>query len=465
MKKIMTANFTKIFLLFLAFIFAQSFFRGLSTTYNYYMASFWGNFLTFNTELSAFLSFIFAFLFVLSIVRDKRTKPIFPSLRQLDLSLLLFTSFFSIFMTYNLLRNYESGSLTFILSLLTMFLTGLVFWEVFLRIKERNLHFLWPTFIRRMAEKKALLFAMGLPLAGIFLYFLVSVLTWFIIPVMRTNSGLIVRMPNNHTIFNHLLLSSFLALLFAAMTFLMDFILKEDQNYEKTNQEKLRAERFKAELITNMSHDMKTPLTSLINYVDLLKKLPIDQPKFKEYTEVLDRKSLRLKHLIVDLLEASKIGTGNVQLNFEVIDVTEMLGQIAGEFEEDFLEKELTLVLRLPDYPCFLNIDSQHFYRVLENLLSNSLKYSLEKTRVFLELREKEGQVEIQLKNTSKAPIDIESSELTEQFIRGERARTQEGHGLGLYISKNLVELMQGQFKVQVTGDLFVAELIFSPEV
>ncbi|MEY8457940.1 sensor histidine kinase [Lactococcus ileimucosae] len=312
-----------------------------------------------------------------------------------------------------------------------------------------------------MAEKKALLFAMGLPLAGIFLYFLVSVLTWFVIPVMRTNSGLIVRMPNNHTIFNHLLLSSFLALLFAAMTFLMDFILKEDQNYEKTNQEKLRAERFKAELITNMSHDMKTPLTSLINYVDLLKKLPIDQPKFKEYTEVLDRKSLRLKHLIVDLLEASKIGTGNVQLNFEVIDVTEMLGQIAGEFEEDFLEKELTLVLRLPDYPCFLNIDSQHFYRVLENLLSNSLKYSLEKTRVFLELREKEGQVEIQLKNTSKAPIDIESSELTEQFIRGERARTQGGHGLGLYISKNLVELMQGQFKVQVTGDLFVAELIF----
>lgn len=461
MKKIMTANFTKIFLLFLAFIFAQSFFRGLSTTYNYYMASFWGNFLTFNAELSAFLSLVFAFLFVLSIVRDKRTKPISPSLRQLDLSLLLFTSFFSIFMTYNLLRNYESGSLTFILSLLTMFLTGLVFWEVFLRIKERNLHFLWPTFIRRMAEKKALLFAMGLPLAGIFLYFLVSVLTWFIIPVMRTNSGLIVRMPNNHTIFNHLLLSSFLALLFAAMTFLMDFILKEDQNYEKTNQEKLRAERFKAELITNMSHDMKTPLTSLINYVDLLKKLPIDQPKFKEYTEVLDRKSLRLKHLIVDLLEASKIGTGNVQLNFEVIDVTEMLGQISGEFEEDFLEKELTLVLRLPDYPCFLNIDSQHFYRVLENLLSNSLKYSLEKTRVFLELREKEGRVEIQLKNTSKAPIDIESSELTEQFIRGERARTQEGHGLGLYISKNLVELMQGQFKVQVTGDLFVAELIF----
>ncbi|WP_251421010.1 MULTISPECIES: sensor histidine kinase [Lactococcus] len=316
-----------------------------------------------------------------------------------------------------------------------------------------------------MAEKKALLFAMGLPLAGIFLYFLVSVLTWFVIPVMRTNSGLIVRMPNNHTIFNHLLLSSFLALLFAAMTFLMDFILKEDQNYEKTNQEKLRAERFKAELITNMSHDMKTPLTSLINYVDLLKKLPIDQPKFKEYTEVLERKSLRLKHLIVDLLEASKIGTGNVQLNFEAIDVTEMLGQITGEFEDDFLKKELTLVLRLPEHPCFLNIDSQHFYRVLENLLSNSLKYSLEKTRVFLELREKEGQVEIQLKNTSKNPIELESSELTEQFIRGDRARTQEGHGLGLYISKNLVELMKGQFKVQVTGDLFVAELTFSPEV
>ena len=138
------------------------------------------------------------------------------------------------------------------------------------------------------------------PLTGIFFYFLISVLTWFVNPVMRIYSGEIVRVPNNHTIFNNLLLSTFLAILFVSLSFLMDFILKEDRNYEQANQEKIRAERFKAELITNMSHDMKTPLTSLISYVDLLKKLPIENPKFKEYTEVLDRKSLRLKHLISD---------------------------------------------------------------------------------------------------------------------------------------------------------------------
>ncbi|MDT2741873.1 HAMP domain-containing sensor histidine kinase [Lactococcus garvieae] len=313
-----------------------------------------------------------------------------------------------------------------------------------------------------MASRKKLLVAMLLPLTGIFFYFLISVLTWFVNPVMRIYSGEIVRVPSNHTIYNNLLLSTFLAILFVSLSFLMDFILKEDRNYEQANQEKIRAERFKAELITNMSHDMKTPLTSLISYVDLLKKLPIENPKFKEYTEVLDRKSLRLKHLISDLLDASKIGTGNIQLNYEQVDVTEMLGQIAGEFEDDFLEKQLTLILRLSENPSFLNIDSEHFYRIIENLLGNSLKYSLEKTRVFLEVKEKNEQVYIYIKNTSKNPIEVESSELTEQFIRGDRARFQEGHGLGLYIAKNLIELMGGQFEVEVTGDLFVAKLTFS---
>lgn len=461
MRKILTSNLTRCLTLFFTFIFVQSFFRNISATYNYYMAAFWGNFLIFNVEISTFLPLFLALFFISSILLDSRRRSDRSFLRKIDFALLLFSLFFSFFMTYNLLKTYESGNLTFLLSLLTMLISGAVSWEVLTRIKERRLHFLWLKFFRRMASKKALLFAMFLPLSGIFLYFLVSVLTWFIIPMMRTNSGFLVRTPNNHTIFNDLLISTFMAILFGVLTFLMDFILQEDRNYEQANQEKLRAERFKAELITNMSHDMKTPLTSLISYVDLLKNLPIEDWKFKEYTEVLDRKSLRLKQLISDLLEASKVGTGNVQLNFKYVDVNEMLGQIAGEFEDDFLEKNLTLILRLPEKPCVLNIDSEHFYRVIENLLSNSLKYSLEKTRVFLEVKEKNERVNIQIKNTSKVPIDIESSELTEQFIRGDRSRLQEGHGLGLYIAKNLIELMDGLFKVQVNGDLFVANLTF----
>lgn len=461
----MTSNLSKILTLFLTFTFIQSFFRSISTTYNYYLASFWGDFLKFNPGLSAFWSFFFALLFALSIMWDKRTRPIFHFLREVDFSLLLFSIFFGCFMFYNVIRDYGSGTLAFTLSLLTLLLSGMVFWEVLLRIKEGELHFIWLKFFKEMADKRRLVIAMILPLSGIFLYFFVSVLTWFVNPMMLTNSGVIVQMPNNHTIFNHLILSFFLGLLFAVLTFLMDFILKEDQNYEQANQEKLRAERFKAELITNMSHDLKTPLTSLINYVDLLKKLPIEDIKVKEYTEVLDRKSLRLKHLITDLLEASKIGTGNIQLNFETINVSEMLGQVSGEFEEEFLDNQLKLILRFSEHPYFISIDSEHFWRVIENLLSNCLKYSLKQTRVFLEIGEKEDQVNIQIKNTSKVPIDIESSELTEQFIRGDRARLQDGHGLGLYISKNLVELMGGQFKVEVNGDLFSAQIIFNKAI
>lgn len=462
MKKIMRHKLTKILSVLFSFIFVQSFFRQISTTYNYYLATFWGDFLKFNFSLSALLSFLFLLVFVLSTVWSERTQETESFLRQMDFALLLFGIFFSFFMTYNILRDYGSGTLTFFLSTLTMFVSVIGTWEVTMRLKEIQLQFHWLKFFKRMASRKKLLVAMLFPLTGIFFYFLISVLTWFVNPVMRIYSGEIVRVPNNHTIFNNLLLSTFLAILFVSLSFLMDFILKEDRNYEQANQEKIRAERFKAELITNMSHDMKTPLTSLISYVDLLKKLPIENPKFKEYTEVLDRKSFRLKHLISDLLDASKIGTGNIQLNYEQVDVTEMLGQIAGEFEDDFLEKQLTLILRLSENPCFLNIDSEHFYRIIENLLGNSLKYSLEKTRVFLEVKEKNEQVYIYIKNTSKNPIEVESSELTEQFIRGDRARFQEGHGLGLYIAKNLIELMGGQFEVEVTGDLFVAKLTFS---
>ena len=462
MKKIMRSNLIKILSIFLAFIFVQSFLRHISTTYNYYLATFWGDFLKFNFIISALLSLLFLLIFVFSIIWSERTQKVKNVITQMDFSLLLFLVFFSFFITYNLLRNYGSGSLTFMLSLLTMLVSAMGCWEVIMRIKEGNFQFQWWKFFKRMSARTSLILAMVLPLIGIALYFLISILLWFIIPVMRVDSGLVVRIPNTYTIFNDPLISISMAILFVSLTFLMDFILQEDRNYEQANQEKLRAERFKAELITNMSHDMKTPLTSLISYVDLLKNLPIETPKFKEYTEVLERKSLRLKHLITDLLEASKIGTGNVKLNFEQVDVTEMLGQMAGEFEDDFLEKQLTLILRLADNPCFLNIDSEHFYRVIENVLGNSLKYSLEKTRVFLEVKEKDEQVYIYIKNKSKDPIEIESSELTEQFIRGDRARFQEGHGLGLYISKNLVELMGGQFEVEVTGDLFVAKLTFS---
>jgi len=239
-----------------------------------------------------------------------------------------------------------------------------------------------------------------------------------------------------------------------ALTYFAVFLLNLSAQYDKSNEDKIRAERFKSELITNVSHDIKTPLTSIINYVDLLKSEDL-HGEAADYVQVLDKKSSRLKVLIDDLMEASKAGTGNLSVNIQEINLGEIVGQIAGEFDETFAERNLTLVFRQPDDPIFVEADARHLWRALENLFSNASKYALPETRVFAEITSHNDNPTFSIKNTSESPIELSGEELSGQFIRGDRARQTEGNGLGLYIAKSLVELMNGKFTIQVSGDLF----------
>jgi len=248
---------------------------------------------------------------------------------------------------------------------------------------------------------------------------------------------------------------------FCALTTLRTFVLVRSRQYEAANAEALRAERFKAELITNVSHDIRTPLTSIITYVGLLRDLPVERPEFRDYVTVLERKSARLNTLIDDLMEASKAASGNLPVTLRDVDLAEIVGQAAGEFDDQFTERGLTLVLRAPDSQTLVRADSDHLWRVLENLFGNAAKYALRGTRVFAEIGRRGGRTAFVLKNTSQDPIESSGASLTEQFIRGDQARHTDGHGLGLYIAKSLVELMGGRFTVRADGDLFQAEIVF----
>jgi len=258
-----------------------------------------------------------------------------------------------------------------------------------------------------------------------------------------------------------------------ALTYYAVHMISLAAEYDIAAADKIRAERFKSELITNVSHDIKTPLTSIINYVDLLNAENLEG-QAAEYVDVLTRKSARLKLLIDDLMEASKAGTGNLRVDMQEINLSEMVGQVAGEFEDGFVDKGLTLVIRQPggegsneitnDVTPSINVvaDSRHLYRALENLFANAAKYGLGGTRVFAEIVSLpgEGKALFSLQNTSALPIETSGRELTEQFIRGDKARNTEGSGLGLYIAKSLVELMGGGLTIHVIGDLFRVEVV-----
>ncbi len=225
--------------------------------------------------------------------------------------------------------------------------------------------------------------------------------------------------------------------------------------------ERLRSERFKAELITNVSHDLKTPLTSIINYVDLLKKEPIENPKAAEYIEVLDRKSQRLKKLTEDLVEASKASTGSLTVNRERLGMVQLVRQAQGEFDEKLAQQGLTLVSSFPEQEVYIQADGRHLWRILENLLSNCCKYALEGTRVYLDVVHWEGHVTLSVKNISRQPLNIPPDQLMERFVRGEESRTTEGSGLGLSIARSLTELQGGTFRLDIDGDLFKATVSF----
>ncbi len=217
----------------------------------------------------------------------------------------------------------------------------------------------------------------------------------------------------------------------------------------------MRDEKMKADLITNVSHDIKTPLTSIINYVDLLKRENIENEKINGYVEILDQKSQRLKQLTDDLVEASKISSGNIALTIEKINFVELINQSLGEFSEKFLEKDLKTMISLPTEPVNIMADSRAVYRVVENLYNNIYKYALEGTRVYVDMMTQDNRVSLAIKNISADPLGINVDDLTERFMRGDSSRKTEGSGLGLSIAKSLMEAMKGSFELSLDGDLF----------
>lgn len=225
-------------------------------------------------------------------------------------------------------------------------------------------------------------------------------------------------------------------------------------------EKQMKSEMMKTELITNVSHDIKTPLTSIINYVDLLGKENIESEKAKEYIEVLNRQSQRLKKLIVDLIDASKASTGNVEVNLEKLDLDIILMQLNGEYEEQFEKKKLKLVINNKAKDSHIMADQRHIYRVFDNLFVNIKKYAQEGTRVYVDIDDSEEYLLVSMKNISASELNISGEELMERFTRGDRSRNTEGSGLGLSIAKSLIELQNGRINIIVDGDLFKAELL-----
>jgi signal transduction histidine kinase len=223
----------------------------------------------------------------------------------------------------------------------------------------------------------------------------------------------------------------------------------------------MRNERLKTDLITNVSHDIKTPLTSIINYVDLIKRENIDNEKVKGYIEILDQKSQRLKNLTEDLVEASKISSGNIKLEINKINLVELINQTEGEFSEKFDAKGLQVVQSVPNESIIIEADGRRIWRVVENLYNNVAKYAMPNTRVYVDLKVKGETVEFSIKNMSEHPLNISADELTERFIRGDVSRSTEGSGLGLSIAKNLTTLQKGTFEIYLDGDLFRVTITF----
>lgn len=223
----------------------------------------------------------------------------------------------------------------------------------------------------------------------------------------------------------------------------------------------ITSEKMKTELISNVSHDLKTPLTSIITYVDLLKSENLTEENRKEYIDILDRKSKRLKGLIEDLFEASKASSGNVELQLEKLDVVALFKQTLGELEEKINNSTLQMKIAAPENKILCNLDGRRTYRIFENIMTNILKYSMENTRVYITIVEDEQEVSFTFKNISSYEMNFSPEEITERFTRGDRARNTEGSGLGLAIAKSLIVLQRGTLNIEVDGDLFKLKVTF----
>lgn len=241
-----------------------------------------------------------------------------------------------------------------------------------------------------------------------------------------------------------------------------DYINRIGEGLDAAVEKSLKDERMKTELITNVSHDIKTPLTSIINYVDLLKRENPQDPKIQSYLSILEEKSQRLKTLTEDVVEASKASTGNISLEMADLNFVELIHQVIGEFEERFQEKNLSIMVHFDQEEAIICADGRRLWRVLENVFGNVAKYAMENTRVYAELRVNRKKVIFSLKNISAQPLNISADELTERFIRGDVSRNTEGSGLGLSIAKSLTELQGGEFKLYLDGDLFKVTIVFA---
>ena len=233
------------------------------------------------------------------------------------------------------------------------------------------------------------------------------------------------------------------------------------QGIQHAVEEQMKSERMKTELITNVSHDIKTPLTSIVSYVDLLKKEPMPTDQAKEYLDVLDRQAARLKKLIEDLVEASKASTGSLTVHFQPTDVNVLLSQSSGEYQERLAARDLSLVLTPAEEAPWISADGQLLWRVFENLLSNAQKYAMPGTRVYLSCQATEAEVAVTFRNISATPLNISAEELMDRFVRGDAARSTEGSGLGLSIARDLTQLQHGRFDLTIDGDLFKVVLTF----
>jgi len=232
-------------------------------------------------------------------------------------------------------------------------------------------------------------------------------------------------------------------------------INKIGDGLEKAVEHSMKNERMKTDLITNVSHDIKTPLTSIINYVELLKRENFEDPRIQNYLKVLEEKSQRLKTLTEDVVEASKVSSGNIKLEKMNLNLVELVNQTCAELEEKFEARNLTLLVNVPDEPVIVNADGRRMWRILSNIFNNAAKYAMQGTRVYADLKKNGDEVGFTLKNVSEQPLNISADELTERFIRGDVSRSTEGSGLGLSIAKNLMELQGGSFELYLDGDLF----------
>ena len=458
MKSILGSSIARIIVLLIGFVAAVALVQSFSWQYFYYtsqglhisqLVSRWSVPIFFLSALLIIACFVFLIVAVWTTKSSGNGgKPRFW--RTADFSLLLILTLcvvlFCVIQAASNGRFYSAAQL-FLLSAFVYLAVMLFLMETVARIRDKQIKqtLYWPQFFKQYPITRPIGLLMALILAVILIYL-------FIIYPPYAFAWNTLKIP----------VFVFSAFLLVALTYFCTFVLSLSAEYERSNAEKIQAERLKTELITNVSHDIRTPLTSIINYVDLLKSLPIENDEFTNYVGVLDKKSDRLKILIDDLMEASKAGTGNLSVTLEELDLVEIVGQVAGDFDERFVERHLVLVFPQPEFPVRAFADSRHLCRVLENLFKNITKYALQGTRVFVEVAVRDGRPTISLRNTSQDPIFLPSDALTEQFIRGDRARQTEGNGLGLYIAKGLMESMGGGLSIRTIGDLFEVTLRFN---